>query len=95
MILELKEVVNWRDVVLHLGVPKKVADRIVQNYGGVHKQKKEAISWWLENCKTASWKELAGALLKADYRALGEQLMLKYAGIAVTLLQFLHAIDML
>ena len=59
---ELVEVVNWRDVVLHLGVPRHVADCIERDYREVERQKREAISWWIENSATASWKELANAL---------------------------------
>ena len=76
MLLELEEVVNWRDVVLHLGVPKHVADRIERDYRGVERQKREAISWWMDNSAAVSWKELADALLKADYPLLATRVML-------------------
>ena len=76
VLLELEEVVNWRDVVLHLGVPKHVADSIERDYRGTERQKREAISWWMENSATASWKELADALLKADYPLLATRVML-------------------
>ena len=76
MLSALVEVVNWRDVVLHLGVPKHVADGIERDYRGKERQKREAISWWMENSATASWKELADALLKADYPLLATRVML-------------------
>ena len=73
---ELMEVVNWRDVLLHLEMPKHVADRIERDYIRVERQKEEAISWWMKNDATASWKDLADALLKADYPLLATRLML-------------------
>ena len=81
----LKEVVKWRDLFLLLGMPKHVADRIGFDYrGDVTRQKEDAFDWWLRNC-TASWKELADALLKADNRVLAEQL---YEGIFNILVNF-------
>ena len=68
--------VKWRDVVLHLGVPKRVANRIERDYRGTERQKREAISWWMENSSTASWREVADALLKADYPLLATHVML-------------------
>ncbi len=76
VLLELEEVMNWRDVVLHLGVPKHVADGIEQDYRAKKRQKMEAISWWMENSATASWKELADALLKANYPLLATRVIL-------------------
>ena len=76
VLLELKEIVNWKDVVLHLGVPKHVADRIENDYSDMGVQKREAISWWMENGATASWKELADALLKAGYPLLATRVIL-------------------
>ena len=73
---QLEEVVKWRDVVLHLGIPKDVVERIERDYRGIKRQKREAISWWMKNSATASWKELAGALLKADYPLLATRVML-------------------
>lgn len=67
VLLELVEVVNWRDVALHLGIPENVAESIEQEYSGKVRQKREAILWWIKNITTASWKELAAALYKADY----------------------------
>ena len=74
--LELEEVVDWRDVVLHLRVPRRVVDRIKQDYSETERQKREAISWWIENFDTASWKELADALFQADYPLLSTRVML-------------------
>ena len=62
--------------MFHLGVPKQVTDHIEKKYRGATKQKREAISWWLENDETASWKKIADALLKAGYPLLGTRLML-------------------
>jgi hypothetical protein len=76
VLLELEEVVNWKEVVLHLGVPKAIADQIERDYRGKERQKREAISWWMEHSATASWKELADALLKADYPLLATRIML-------------------
>ena len=85
---ELEEVMKWRDVVLHLGVPKHVADRIERNYRGTERQKREVISWWMENSTTASWRELADALLKADHPLLATHVMLirgmhSYNGVSI------------
>ena len=81
VLFELDEVVNWRDVVLHLGVPKHVADHIERDYRGKDKQKKEAISWWIKNNTSASWKELATGLLKAGYFLLATRVMLYNQGL--------------
>ena len=71
IMLKLKKVVRWRDVALHLGVPKHVADRIEQDHrGDTERQKMEAISWWLDNAKAASWWGLSVGLRKADYNTL-------------------------
>ena len=66
VLLELAEVVNWRDVVLHLGVPNDVMDGIELHYNEVEKQKTEAVTWWMNNSATASWKELSDALWKTN-----------------------------
>ncbi len=76
VLLELEELVNWRDMVLHLRVPRRVVDRIEKDYTGIERQKREAISWWMENNDAASWKELADALLQADYPLLSTRVML-------------------
>ena len=62
--------------MFHLGVPKHVTDHIEKTYSGAAAQKREAISWWIENDTTASWRKVAYALLKAGYPLLGTRLML-------------------
>ena len=62
--------------MFHLGVPKHVTDHIEKTYSEAATQKREAISWWIENDETASWKSIADALLKAGYPILGTRLML-------------------
>ena len=71
----LQEVVNWKDVVLHLGVPVQVKFHIERTYKDAVTQKREAISWWMQNSSTASWKELTNALWKANYPILAERVM--------------------
>ena len=58
----LSDLVNWRDVVAHLGVPQHVMDSECEE----GQQRSEAISWWINNCATASWRELANALWSAN-----------------------------
>ena len=73
---DLADVEQWKDLVFHLGVPKHVTDHIEKTYSGTATLKREAISWWIENDETASWKKIADALLKAGYPLLGTRLML-------------------
>ena len=73
---ELADVEQWKDLVFHLGVSKHVTDYIEKTYSGAAAQKREAISWWIENDNTASWRKVADALLKAGYHLLGTRLML-------------------
>lgn len=80
----LREVVDWREPLLYLGMPKHVADTIELDHKGVARQKMEAISWWLQNSPTASWKELADALWMTDNRVLARQL---YEGIIIIVLK--------
>lgn len=84
VLLELQEVKNWRNMVNHLGVPKDIVDRIERDYDEVERQKKEAISWWMENRSyTASWKELAIALLKHNYPFLATRVMLRQGSMLI------------
>ena len=67
---------NWKDVMLHLGMSKRIADRIERKYKEIGLQKREAISWWMKKSGSSPWKELADALSKADYPLLATRLML-------------------
>ena len=88
---DIADVEQWKDLALHLGVPKHVIYHIEKKYRGVATQKREAISWWLDNDKTASWKKIANALLKAGYPLLGARVLLSYGKICNSL----HALIML
>ena len=71
----LEEVVRWTHIFLHLGMPKVVADKIEMDHPrDISKQKEAAISWWLCNSLTASWKELSDALRLESYGVLASQL---------------------
>ena len=77
VLLDIEEVLNWRDVVLHLGVPKDVVDGIMSTYKAPEAQKRKAFSWWIENSDKASWKELANALLNSGYRLLAARIKIE------------------
>ena len=73
VLLVLEEVEKWKDIVFHLGVPKHVADHIEYTHKDAVTQKSKAVSWWMQNSSTASWKELADALVRANYPTLAER----------------------
>ena len=67
--------VEWRDLLLQLEMPKHVADAIEMNYPrDITRQKEDAIAWWLIYSHTPSWKILADALQFAGYKELASQL---------------------
>ncbi len=76
VLLELAEVKSWKNVVRHLGVPKDILRTIEIDYKEVESQKRGAISWWMDNSVTASWKELADALWKENYPLLAANIKL-------------------
>lgn len=84
--MELQDVVNWKEVVLHLKVPENVVKQIEKDYNDKEKQKKLCFSWWMENIPGASWKKLATALLKADYSLLATRVMLQ--GMRINIVYF-------
>ncbi len=63
------------------GGAKHVADGIQRDYRRTERQKRAAILWWMKNSATASWKELADALLKADYPILATRVMLNQGNV--------------
>ena len=76
VLMELSDVKNWKELVLHLGVPREVMNQIELGDKAVDCQKSEAISWWMGNSATASWSKLADALWKFNYPLLAVNLKL-------------------
>ena len=75
---ELQEVTDWRMLGAYLDVPDHVLDMINTEQSSVKGCKVEILQYWLDNTKSASWRDLATALERTNHLRLAVRLRLKY-----------------
>ena len=75
---ELKDVTNWYEFGVALGIPLSNLDCIEIENSTVEKQKIKMFQFWLRSNPDASWKLLIQALEGKDYSVLAADLSKKY-----------------
>ena len=71
----LKEVSEWYQLGLQLGLTASKLKTIESNHPhDAERCKSEVLLWWLQNATERSWKKIAEALDKMEYKVLAEEL---------------------
>ena len=71
----LKEVSEWYQLGLQLGLTAGKLRTIESNHPrDAERCKTEVLAWWLQNATERSWKIIAEALDKIEYKVLAEEL---------------------
>ena len=74
----LKEVTEWEELGLHLGLSLAAIMEIRSIPGGVGEKRIVMMSKWLQSDLEATWDKLAKALLKLNYKVLSTQIRKKF-----------------
>ena len=74
----LKEVTEWEELGLHLGLSMAAIMEIRSIPGGVGEKRIVMMSKWLHSDLEATWNKLAKALLKMNYKVLSTQIRKKF-----------------
>jgi len=90
LVHELKEVVDW----YHLGLHLKVPDYQLQIIAKDHPQdtnmcKTKMLSWWKENVTGQKWSTIVQALVQTGSRVLANKIALKYGNTLIKLFSLL------
>ena len=81
LLIELKDITDWRPLGMYLHVPRSKLNAIEAQYlhsQGTGRCKEEVLSAWLRGNPDASWKEIVNALNLIDEQTLAGRLSKKY-----------------
>ena len=87
---ELKEVVDWYHLGLHLKVPDYRLHTIARNHPqDTEMCKTKMLSWWKENISRQKWSTIVQALVQTESRVLANKIALKYGNTLIELFSLL------
>lgn len=78
MLKELTSIVEWRTLLLNLGMDKYKIDEIEEDYDKIEHRKQEGLDRWLRNKHDACWNDIIKALFEMGQDTLARALEEKY-----------------
>ena len=86
----LKEVVEWFEFGIHLGIPHYELSIIKADHQDVRRCKTEMFQWWLKNSPEAKWSTIVEALIKARMKVLAHRIALEHGIFDVAYTPVIH-----
>ena len=76
----LKEVCNWYQLGIQLGVPTSELRKVEDEYQRSDRRKSETLDTWLQQTPSASWSDVVSALQQMGENTVAESVRQKYIG---------------
>ena len=80
IVLAVREVTEWHDLGLQLGLPEYVL-KVIASHPNVEEHQRMMLSKWLESDPLASWEKLAAALFTIGKKVCAENVRRQFLGL--------------
>ena len=80
VVLAVREVTEWHDLGLQLGLPEYVL-KVIASHPNVEEHQRMMLSKWLESDPSASWEKLAAALFTLGKKVSAENVRRQFLGL--------------